>query len=62
VSCPYCKECPAFELFQSDPGLDYMRWAFCHGEHTDCERYKKVHAGEKVAETFMPTGDRLPVR
>ena len=61
MSCPYCENCKAFELIQSNPELDYLRWAFCHGEHCDCERYKKMHAGEQVAESFMPTGERLTV-
>jgi hypothetical protein len=39
-----------------------MRWAFCHGEHCDCERYKKMRAGEEVSESFMPTGERITVR
>jgi hypothetical protein len=62
VSCPFCETCKAFELFKAEPRLDYLRWAFCHGEHTDCERYKKLVAGEKVTESFMPTGERLPVK
>ena len=62
MSCPYRENCEAFELFQSEPRLDYLRWAFCHGEHCDCERYKKLHAGESVTESFMPTGERMPVR
>ncbi len=62
LSCPYCENCAAFELIRSRPGLDYLRWAFCHGEHCDCERYKKLRAGEKVAERFMPTGELLTVK
>ena len=62
MSCPYCENCKAFELIQAKPNLDYLRWAFCHGEHCDCERYKKLRAGEEVGESFMPTGERHTVR
>ncbi len=59
MGCPLRYECKAYEAFNVEKDLHYLMWAFCHGEYSDCERYKRIVAGEELSETLLPTGEDL---
>jgi hypothetical protein len=57
MSCPFVDTCRAFQAIQGDPGKQYLAWAFCWGEHTDCGRYKSTLAGRAIPDGMLPTGE-----
>jgi hypothetical protein len=61
MSCPFTKNCVAFNAITANADKQYLAWAFCLGEHTDCGRYKALMAGDTIPEGLMPDGDVIAV-
>jgi hypothetical protein len=48
MCCPFAQNCPGFEAYARKGEKMHLVWAFCLGEHRDCDRYKEqvADAGE----------------
>jgi hypothetical protein len=62
MSCPFLDSCPMFRMLALDEEQQYLAWAFCCGEHSDCGRYKRMLAGEPVPQGLKPTGEIVPLK
>lgn len=41
MCCPFAQNCSGFEAYAHKVDKMHLVWAFCLGEHRDCDRYKE---------------------
>lgn len=61
ASCERVNGCPMFKQFRMKSTLAVWQARYCDGDFSQCERWKRVHAGQEVPAALLPNGKLLTV-
>ena len=59
MPCPHIKSCELYPLFRSDGLLLIWKMKYCDAAFSDCARFKRSCAAEKVPANLLPNGKYL---